>query len=267
MLGEAPGRSCHLTHTRKAVSRRREGVDSVQRNTGNRGREAGNCGVCSEHICRLQSLSSKLSLWQCQGCLSSIWLHQHHLPYGICPVGRPTAQINVFYWLVLCISLLRIFASGGTDHLRSPLYALTGIAPGTRLVLKTSLKDHERADFASSRELWAIRDLVYFCKTSWTSLVPLLREEVEKVWGPRGEGSDGVSGLRNGEKVCQSHNTPEEGKEELPFSTTCFYIRRYVGKVASSISFLQPPHELDMTPISRWSECLEAVINFPWVRY
>jgi len=51
--------------------------------------------------------------------------------------------------------------------------------------------------------------------------------------------------------MYQSHNTPEEEKEEWPFSTTCFYISYYVGKVASSILFLQPPHELDMTPISR----------------
>lgn len=55
----------------------------------------------------------------------------------------------------------RIFASGGRDQLHSPLYMLTGIVPGMRLVLKASLEDHERADLASAdssepSELWGI---------------------------------------------------------------------------------------------------------------
>lgn len=102
-------------------------------------------------------------------------------------MGWPSAQYQQLYWLVLYISSLRIFASEGRDQLHSPLYMLTGIVPGMRLVLKASLEDHERADLASSRQLWAVRALGYFWKTSWTSSVLLWERKWRrcKTWRKR----------------------------------------------------------------------------------
>ena len=156
---------------------------------------------------------------------------------GISPLSGQQAPFHSASQLfgLWVISSLRIFTSEGRDQLHSPLYMLTGIVPGMRLVLKASLEDHERADLASSRQLWAIRALGYFWKMSWTSSALLWERKWRRCKTLEQEGSDGVSGLRNGEKACQSHNTPTEGREEWPFSTTCFYIRYYVGKVASSI--------------------------------
>lgn len=44
-----------------------------------------------------------------------------------------------------------------------------------------------------------------------------------------------------------------------------FYFIHYVRKVTGIILFLQPACELDIIPVSKWSEYLETVINFPWV--
>lgn len=63
-------------------------------------------------------------------------------PKSACSIDLSSASLHSEFLLL-----------GAGTPLRSPLYALTGIVLGTRLVLKTSLKDHERADLASSREL------------------------------------------------------------------------------------------------------------------
>lgn len=42
-----------------------------------------------------------------------------------------------------------------------------------------------------------------------------------------------------------------------------FYIRNYVKKVRGIILFLQPLCELNIIPVSRRSECLAVIINFP----
>lgn len=46
-----------------------------------------------------------------------------------------------------------ILLLGARTRLHSPLYSLTGVVPGTRLVLKDSKEDHERVDLAFSKQL------------------------------------------------------------------------------------------------------------------